>query len=203
MRGVKNKDCSYILIKNTLDLLCAILLFPTLVLTLIIVGPAIYLTSGGPIIYRSLRRGMNGQTFVMYKFRTMINNAPDIRKPDYSTVNGVEDPRVTKIGGILRKTSIDELPQLINVLKGNMSIIGPRPDMSTRSYKDLGDLEKKRLVVKPGITGFTQAYYRNSIPASEKYIKDCYYVDNMSVYLDFKILVRTLLAVVSAKNIVS
>jgi len=111
----------------------------------------------------------------MYKFRSMKVNAPDIRNPDGSTFNSDSDYRVTQVGKILRKTSIDELPQVLNILKGEMSFIGPRPNLPNDSNQYLG-LENDRLKVRPGITGYSQAYYRNSITASERYQYDIMYI---------------------------
>ena len=114
--------------KRVLDILISLIALPFVILTIIIFGPIIFLTDRGPIFYCGKRIGRNGKAFKMIKFRSMKVNAPDIRLEDGSTYNGEDDPRVTKIGKFLRKTSIDELPQFLNVLFGQMSIIGPRPD---------------------------------------------------------------------------
>ena len=114
--------------KRFLDILISLLVLPFFVLIFIIVAPLIFFTDKGPIFYCGKRIGRNGKIFKMFKFRSMIVNAPDIRTATGSTYNGDDDPRVTKIGRFLRKTSIDEIPQILNVLKGDMSIIGPRPD---------------------------------------------------------------------------
>ena len=137
----------------------------------------------------------------MYKYRSMYMNAPDIRLPDGSTYNGEDDPRVTKIGSFMRKTSIDELPQLLNVLGGSMSIVGPRPHLPTVDYNDLDETQKHRLLVSPGITGYNQAYFRNSVCASEKTDNDNYYVDKLSFSLDIKILFVTFSSLLLRKNI--
>ena len=130
-------------------------------------------------------------------------NAPDIRNADGSTYNGDDDPRVTKIGRIMRKTSVDETPQILNVLKGDMSIIGPRPFVTTHyeGYDKLDEKRKKRLEVRPGITGYSQAYYRNSIGQQEKIDNDCYYVDHVSLGLDVKIFFQTIRSVLKRENI--
>ncbi len=139
----------------------------------------------------------------MYKFRSMMVNAPDIRNKDGSTYNGDDDPRVTKIGRLMRKTSIDETPQILNVLKVDMSIIGPRPFVTTHyeGYEKLNDKMKKRLEVRPGITGYSQAYFRNSISQDEKIENDCYYVDHLSFLFDAKILFHTIRSVLKHENI--
>ena len=130
-------------------------------------------------------------------------NAPDLRNADGSTYNGADDPRVTKIGKLMRKTSLDELPQLLNVLKGDMSIVGPRGFLTTKfkSLELLSEPERKRLTVRPGITGYSQAYFRNSISMEDKIKYDCYYVDHMSFWLDIKIIVQTAVSVVKHENI--
>ena len=115
-------------IKRLLDFLVALLLMPLFVLCFLFVAPAIFFEDGFPIFYNAKRVGKDGKVFRMYKFRSMKNNAPDIRLADGSTYNAEDDPRVTKVGKVLRKTSIDELPQILNILRGEMSLIGPRPD---------------------------------------------------------------------------
>lgn len=169
----------------------------------IFVAPIIKLTDKGPVFYNAERLGKDGKVFKMYKFRSMRVNAPDIRNKDGSTFNGDDDPRVTKIGRIMRKASIDEIPQILNVLKGDMSIIGPRPFVTTHyeGYDKLDVKGKKRLEVRPGITGYSQAYYRNAIGKDEKINNDCYYVDRISFLLDFKIFFRTIKSVIKRENI--
>jgi len=167
---------------------------------LIIFSPLIYFYDKGPIFYNAKRIGLNGKPFKMFKFRTMIVNAPDIRLPDGSTYNAEDDTRVTKIGKFLRKTSIDELPQIFNVLKGEMSLIGPRPDPVDWLQKYSVE-EKIFLTVKPGITGYNQAYFRNSADATTKIINDIFYAENISFILDLKIFLKTLQTVFSRQNI--
>lgn len=139
------------LIKRILDIILAILLLPFLFVTTILIAPLIYLEDGGSIFYNSKRLGKHGKVFIMYKFRTMKENARDIRNADGSTYNSIYDPRVTKIGKVLRRTSIDEIPQIINVLKGEMSFIGPRPDLPEHIMLYTNE-EKRKLKVRPGIT---------------------------------------------------
>ena len=130
-------------------------------------------------------------------------NAPDIRNKDGSTYNGDDDPRVTKVGRIMRKTSVDETPQILNVLKGDMSIIGPRPFVTTHyyGYDKLDEKMKKRLEVRPGITGYSQAYFRNSITQDEKIDNDCYYVDHISFLMDIKVFFYTIKSVLKHENV--
>ncbi|GAA6465817.1 hypothetical protein K220099C10_16630 [Bacteroides thetaiotaomicron] len=136
----------------------------------------------------------------MFKFRTMIVNAPDIRLSDGSTYNGDDDPRITRVGRFLRKTSIDELPQILNVLLGDMSFIGPRPDPVDWLDK-YSEKEKIILSVRPGITGYNQAYYRNSADGAMKLKNDVYYAENISFSLDMKIFFKTIKTVLLHENI--
>ena len=130
-------------------------------------------------------------------------NSPNLLNADGSTYNGDDDPRVTKIGRIMRKTSIDELPQFLNVLLGHMSLIGPRAHLTTnyKGYEFLDEQRKRRLDVRPGITGYNQAYFRNSVTSEEKMKNDIYYVDNISFALDVKIFFATIFSVLKRKNI--
>jgi lipopolysaccharide/colanic/teichoic acid biosynthesis glycosyltransferase len=191
----------YKYLKRLLDILLALTLLPFVLIAIITIAPLIYWNDRGSIFYNAIRAGKNYTRFTMYKFRSMKINAPDIRNADGSTFNSDNDPRVTSIGRILRKMSIDELPQLINVLKGDMSFVGPRPTLANMPVSELSDVQLKRYQVRPGITGYSQAYFRNSISQEEKFINDCYYVDNMSFRLDIKIMWQTFYSVLKQKNI--
>jgi undecaprenyl phosphate N,N'-diacetylbacillosamine 1-phosphate transferase len=186
--------------KRLIDFLISLLALPFVLLTIIIFGPIIFLTDRGPIFYCGERIGKNGKPFKMIKFRSMKVNAPDIRLEDGSTFNGENDPRVTKIGKFLRKTSIDELPQFLNVLVGQMSIIGPRPDPLDWLDRYPDDI-KVFLTVRPGITGYSQAYFRNSADGYEKMQNDAYYAKNLSFGLDVKIFFKTIVTVFKQENI--
>ncbi|WAW14160.1 sugar transferase [Peptostreptococcus equinus] len=188
-------------LKRVIDILISILAIPFIFITIILVGPIIYMNDKGPIFYNSERIGKNGKTFKMFKLRSMKVNAPDIRNNDGSTFNAETDERVTNVGKFIRKTSLDELPQFINVLLGDMSVIGPRPNLPTVKYDKLSELEKRRLDVKPGITGYNQAYYRNSVDTIEKYINDIYYLENLTFFMDIKIFLKTICSVVRRNNI--
>ena len=188
-------------VKRLIDIILALIAMIPAGVVMLVVAPIIYFTDRGTVFYNASRMGMNGKVFKMYKFRSMRMNAPDLRNADGSTYNGEDDPRVTKIGKIMRKTSIDELPQILNVLKGDMSIVGPRPNLATGNYAEFDEVRKKRLTVRPGITGYSQAYFRNSITQDEKFANDCYYVDNISFLMDVKIVVRTAMSVLMRKNI--
>ena len=160
----------------------------------------IKIDSEGSVLFRQIRMGKDGKPFTCYKFRTMYVDAPDVRNPDGSTFNAEDDPRVTRVGRFLRKTTLDELPQLINVLKGDMSIVGPRPDQldQVRFYSER---DKKRLLVKPGMTGWAWIHGRNSIPWELRLELDVEYVENYSLLLDFQILLRTIPMVLLAKGV--
>ncbi len=187
-------------IKRLLDIVFSLIGIVFFIPILLIVSPLIWLEDRGSIFYNANRLGRDGKVFRMYKFRTMKENAPDIRNKDGSTYNGDDDPRLTRIGKILRKTSLDELPQLINVFIGNMSFIGPRPDLPEH-IKQYDDVEKLKLNVLPGITGYNQAYYRNSIDWHERLKNDVYYVNHISFIFDLKIIFKTIFTVLLRKGI--
>ncbi len=188
-------------VKRLLDILFSILLLPLFIISLFILAPAIYLSDKGPVFFNSIRRGKDGKRFEMHKYRSMKANAPMIKNPDGSTFCSEDDARITKIGHFLRKSSLDELPQIINILKGDMSFIGPRPTLANKDYDELDDVRKKGISVRPGITGYSQAFFRNSISSQQKYENDAYYVDNMSFRFDCKIFLQTIISVFSRKNI--
>ena len=187
--------------KRIFDIIIGLLALPFVLLLIIIIGPIIYFTDRGPIFYNGPRIGLNGKVFKMCKFRSMRVNAPDLRTADGSTYNGDDDPRVTKIGRFLRKTSLDEIPQFLNVLAGQMSFVGNRPD--TPRMLDVYTEEQKKwlLITKPGITGYSQAYYRNSTTCEEKIANDIYYAKNESFMFDLKIVFRTVRTVLFRENI--
>lgn len=186
--------------KRFFDIVLSLIGLPALLLILLVCGPLIWLEDRGPVFYNAERIGKDGRLFKMYKLRSMYVNAPDIRLEDGSTYNGEDDPRVTRIGRILRETSLDETPQLLNVLKGDMSLIGPRPDLPdwleryTEEYRGF-------LAVRPGITGYSQAYFRNSADGLEKMRNDLYYAEHLSLWMDVKILFQTVLVVLKHENI--
>lgn len=190
-------------VKRLLDIVFGLIGLPFFCLIFMILAPVIYFTDKGPVFYNAPRLGKNGKIFKMYKFRSMKVNAPDIRNSDGSTYNGKNDPRVTKIGRIMRKTSLDEIPQLLNVIKGDMSLIGPRAFITSGkiTYEQMDEKRKKRLTVRPGITGYSQAYYRNSIGTDEKIENDCYYVDHISFLMDVKIIFKTIASVLKQENV--
>ena len=186
--------------KRIFDLVVAIFILPIFILIYILVGILIKIEDGGKILFKGQRLGKNLKIYNIYKFRSMKENAEDLRNKDGSTYNSEHDERVTKVGKILRKTSIDEIPQILNVIKGDMSIIGPRPSPT-------GNIDKypkeylEKFKVRPGITGYNQAYFRNNISIEEKQKNDLYYVRNISFKLDLKIILRTIKTVIKKENI--
>jgi lipopolysaccharide/colanic/teichoic acid biosynthesis glycosyltransferase len=168
------------------------LALPLMMLTALLV----YIDSPGPIFFRQLRTGKGGRRFRMYKFRTMVPNAEEL-KLAYAHLNELtwpdfkitDDPRVTRIGRILRKTSLDELPQLLNVIKGDMSVVGPRPtSFSPETYR-LWHTE--RLEVLPGITGLWQVNGRSNLDFDERLKLDIAYIERQSLWMDIQIIMRT------------
>ena len=187
-------------LKRLLDLVFALIALPFVLLLIIIIGPIIWLDDHGPIFYAGKRIGKGGKPFGMLKFRSMKVNAPDIRLEDGSTYNGDDDPRVTRVGRFLRKTSLDEIPQFLNVLVGQMRLIGIRPDPLDWLEK-YNEHERVILTVKPGITGYNQAYYRNSADGELKLKNDMYYAEHISFWLDVKIFFKTIKTVLLRENI--
>lgn len=152
---------------------------------------AVRWSSPGPILFRQRRLGLHGRAFHLLKFRSMIHNAPELRNPDGSAYTGEDDPRLTRIGRFFRRTSLDELPQIFNVLSGEMSLVGPRPDQVDQIRFYTGT-EKRKLNVSPGITGLAQISGRNNISWDRRKALDVEYVDRQSFWLDLTILAKTI-----------
>lgn len=188
------------IIKRITDIIGSLLALVSLLPLFLLIAVLIKLDSRGPALFRQTRVGKDGKPFTCYKFRTMYVDAPDIRLPDGSSFNAEHDPRATRVGRFLRKTTLDELPQFINVLKGDMSIVGPRPDQPDQ-VRFYGERDKKRLLVKPGMTGWAWVHGRNSIPWELRRELDVEYVENYSLWLDFQILLRTIPMVLLAKGV--
>ena len=186
--------------KRLFDLIFAAIALPFWLIILIIIGPIIYIQDRGSIFYNAPRLGKDGKVFKMYKLRSMKMNAPDLRNEDGSTFNAEDDPRLTSIGKFIRKTSLDETPQLINIIKGDMSIIGPRPDLPEHMNMYKGN-EVRKLEIKPGVTGFNQAYYRNTVPWKERIENDIFYIDNLSCWMDVKVFIKTALSVLKREAV--
>ncbi len=175
-------------IKRLFDLVCSVLLLMVLSPLFILIALAIKITSPGEVFYLQQRLGLNGEIFRMYKFRSMVPNAVHIGSGMFMEK---DDPRVTPVGKLLRKTSLDELPQLLNIVRGEMSLVGPRP--APLHHLDKYDAtQRKRLAVKPGITGWAQVRGRLALYWPERIQLDVWYVENCSFWLDLRILAETI-----------
>jgi len=180
--------------KRLFDFVISLIALILLILPIMIIALFILVTMGAPVIFKQKRPGLHGKPFFIYKFRTMTNevNEEGILLPN--------SERMTKIGKLLRKLSLDELPQLFNVLKGELSLVGPRPLLM--DYLTLYDSEQaRRQDVKPGITGWAQVNGRNAISWEERFILDVWYVDNQTFFLDMKILFLTIAKVVRSDGV--
>ena len=189
--------------KRLIDICIGLVALPFVLLIIVALGPIIYFTDKGPVFYNANRAGKDYKPFKMFKLRSMYVNSPDIRNADGSTFNSDNDPRVSPVGRFIRKTSLDEFPQFLNILLGDISFIGPRPKLyCPEKYPNgLPEYMKKSFMVKPGVTGYAQAYYRNSIANEEKFKWDGYYADNVSFVMDVKIIFKTIKSVLFRENI--
>jgi lipopolysaccharide/colanic/teichoic acid biosynthesis glycosyltransferase len=187
-------------IKRCLDVVLSAVLLLLTSPVLVLVAIMVKATSKGPVIFRQMRVGKDGNNFMMFKFRTMVYNAPDIRNADNSTFNSKNDARVTRVGKVLRETSCDELPQLVNVLRGEMSIVGPRPELpeGPASYTQA---QCARLKVRPGITGLAAVHGRNGVPVTVRRDRDAHYAENWTLMLDLQILAKTVPLVLQRRGI--
>lgn len=195
----------YQITKRIFDAVLCLAVLPIALILMIICAVLIWLDDPGPVLFRQLRTGKGGRRFKMYKFRTMKTNAEEIKQkyahlneltwPDFKITN---DPRVTRMGRILRKTSLDELPQFFNVLKGDMSLVGPRPTSFAASTYSLYHTE--RLEVLPGITGLWQISGRSNLDFDQRLLLDVEYIENQSLWLDIKILISTVTAVFTQRG---
>jgi lipopolysaccharide/colanic/teichoic acid biosynthesis glycosyltransferase len=177
--------------KRTFDLAGSALELALASPVLLLCAIAVWLDSGSPVLFSQVRLGLNGKLFRMLKFRSMYRNATDLRNPDGSTYNSPSDPRVTPVGRWLRKLSLDELPQLINVVRGEMSLIGPRPDLPDSLNHYRAD-DHQRLLVKPGITGWAQIHGRNSLAWEQRRDLDLEYVQKRTICMDIRIVLYTI-----------
>ncbi len=196
----------YLVAKRVMDLLIVLLAFPFVIPVFLLCALLIKIESpDGPIVFAQNRTGKGGKRFKMYKFRTMVPNAEELKQkyahlnelqwPDFKITN---DPRITRIGKFLRKTSLDELPQLINILNGEMSFVGPRPTSFSASNYKLWHTE--RLDVQPGLTGLWQITGRASTEFDDRLRLDIAYIENRCIWLDIQILFRTFAAVFSQRG---
>jgi len=200
-RGTIQTPLHYAVAKRTLDVLLCLVALPIVLPVLLLCALLIRLESPGPIVFAQMRTGQHGVRFPMFKFRTMVQNAEELKAslqhlnilppPDFKIPN---DPRVTKVGKFLRATSLDELPQLLNVLRGDMSIVGPRPTSFPASSYELWHTQ--RLDVAPGMTGLWQLEGRNATTFDERLRLDVQYIRHMSLGQDLRLMARTVGAVV-------
>lgn len=188
------------IIKRTIDLIGSLVGIILASPLLIILSIAIKLDTNGPVLFKQERLGKDGRIFKILKFRTMVVNAEQM---GLGIKTYDEDPRITKVGAFLRKTSLDELPQLFNVFIGNMSIVGPRPPVPyhPRKYEEYNDKQVKRFYVKPGITGHAQVSGRNNLTWDERFVYDVEYVENYSVAFDVKIIIQTIIKVFKREDV--
>ncbi len=200
-------------LKALFDLTFSLMILPILAGPMILIALAIRLDSSGPAIFRQIRVGLGGRRFVLYKFRTMRSAESDAKHQAYvknwikaerawsgtDTFKIMDDDRVTKVGGFLRRTSLDELPQIFNVIKGQMSLVGPRPAIPYEvELYDEGQLG--RLAAKPGISGLWQVSGRSSVSFQEMVALDLHYIEKRSVWMDLGIIARTLPALIRTKG---
>lgn len=193
----EDKSIRYYIIKRVIDIIFSLMGLIVLSPILAIVSIIIKLDSRGPVIFKQERVGYKGEHFFMYKFRSMVVNAEELKEKlkDKNEMSGPmfkikEDPRITKIGKFIRRTSIDELPQLVNVLKGEMTLVGPRPSLPNEVDK-FENWMLKRLEVKPGLTCYWQVSGRNDIGFEEWMKLDCKYVDDRNTWVDIKLIFKT------------
>lgn len=190
------------LVKPVIEIFVALMLFVLLIPAMVIIAILIKMDSGGRIFYTQERVGKDGKEFTIIKFRTMVENAESNTGAVYTSNN---DPRITKIGRFLRKWRLDEIPQLLNVIKGEMSLIGPRPERQVfiKKFEEIIPFYTQRLAVRPGLTGWAQVKYRyaSSIEQTEEKLKyDLYYIKNMSFLLDFVVLLKTIKVVLFGRG---
>lgn len=199
----------YFIFKRIMDIILSLFAIFVIWPILLVIALMIKLDSDGNIIYKQNRIGKNGKMFTIYKFRTMVSNADEVMKnftkeqrEEYEKFFKLEnDPRITKMGNFLRKTSLDELPQVFNILIGDMSIIGPRP-VVLKEIDKFGNLKDEYLSVRPGLTGWWACNGRSDTTYDERIELEMYYIRNLSFKLDIKCLFRTVMAVLKRKGAV-
>lgn len=202
----EQRNVFYKFSKRFFDIVFSIIGLIFLFIIMLIVSIMIALEDGFPIFFIQERSGENGKVFKMYKFRSMCKNAPELHKEllnsnelDGPAFKMKDDPRVTRVGKFIRKTSIDELPQLVNIIKGEMSIVGPRP-LPTYENAELTEYQKQRLLVKPGLTCYWQCSGRNNVKFDEWMEMDLKYIRDASLWVDFKIILMTVKAVFKSEG---
>ena len=197
----------YLFLKRIIDFTASLIGIILLSPVFLIISIMIKFDSKGPIVFGHIRKGLHGKDIRVYKFRTMYENSKEIfdnfteeqKKEFYINFKLDNDPRITKLGHFLRKTSLDELPQLFNILKGDMSIVGSRPIVE-REIERYGKYSKKLFSVMPGLTGYWQANGRSDTTYEERVAMDMYYIDNRSTVLDIKIIFKTFISVIKKEG---
>lgn len=200
---MKNKTRLYEkYVKRVIDILISLILLIILSPLFIVIILLVKFTSRGPVFFLQKRIGRDGKTFLIFKFRTMCVGAENMGSG--LTVKSDSDSRITRIGNVLRKTSLDEIPQLVNILKGDMSLIGPRPPVTYFPYDGYSNYPgwtKKRFSVRPGVTGLAQCTVRNSVPWDKRIEIDLTYIDSINFTNDVKIFFLTFLRVIKTSNV--
>lgn len=199
----------YSITKKSMDLVLSFIGLILLIPVFLILAILVKLDSKGPVFYAHTRKGKNRSDIKIYKFRTMYSNSDEIfesfsdeqKEEYYKNFKLDNDPRVTKVGDFLRRTSLDEIPQLINVLKGDLSLVGPRPIVEKEICK-YGQYADKLFSVIPGITGYWQSHGRSDTSYEERIEMDMYYIDNRSILLDIKIMFKTVISVIKKEGAV-
>ena len=199
----------YSVTKKSMDLILSFIGLILLIPVFLILAILVKLDSKGPVFYAHTRKGKNRSDIKIYKFRTMYSNSDEIfesfsdeqKEEYYKNFKLDNDPRVTKVGDFLRRTSLDEIPQLINVLKGDLSLVGPRPIVEREICK-YGQYADKLFSVIPGITGYWQSHGRSDTSYEERIEMDMYYIDNRSILLDIKIMFKTVISVIKKEGAV-
>jgi lipopolysaccharide/colanic/teichoic acid biosynthesis glycosyltransferase len=191
---------AFLFAKRAIDLVGASLALVVLLPVVVVVCVVVKLGSPGPMLFRQKRLGKGGVPFTLYKFRTMRDGAPLVRNADGSAFVGAGDPRLTRAGRFLRDSTLDEIPQLVNVLKGDMSLVGPRPDL-LEQLELYDDLMRRKLEVKPGMASLSLVHGRNSLAWYKRAELDVYYVDHRSLLLDAKIFLMALLMVLLRRGV--
>lgn len=206
-RELLGKNIPYKIVKRTTDITLSTIAMIALLPVFALIAIAIKLESKGPVFFKHTRIGKDGKIIKIYKFRSMVENAEDLiknftpeqmkeYKENYKLSN---DPRITKVGNFLRKTSLDELPQLINIIKGDLSIIGPRPVVA-EELKKYGPNTEKFLSATPGLTGFWAANGRSCTTYEQRMQMELFYIDNMSLKMDLKVFFKTIESVLSGRG---
>ena len=206
-REIRKKTLCYRVAKRSFDIIAATVAFVLLSPFLLLICVLIRLDSKGPAIFVHTRYGKNGKPLPLLKFRTMHMNAdamikqftPEQLKEWQENFKLANDPRITRIGKILRKTSLDELPQLLNIIRGDLSVVGPRP-IITEELERYGEFKEKLLSVTPGLTGYWQAYARSDCSYKQRMLMELYYVDNANFWWDIRIIFATILSVLRQRG---